>query len=343
MFTAREIAERIDGKIVGDESTMLTGFSPADSAREGDLTFAENPAFFQRAGQSHASAILVAEDYGESGKTLIRVSNARVAFARVLPLFFPEPSFTPGIHPTAVVAESAQIDPTAHIGPHCHVGERVVVGTGVVLQGGNFVGDECILGTGTRLFPRVVLYSRVTLGQRVRIHSGTVIGADGFGYVFDAGEHRKVPQVGQVIIHDDVEVGANCTIDRAALGATVIGRGTKIDNLVQIAHNVTLGEHSVIVAQVGIAGSTKVGSYTTVAGQVGIAGHLRIGDRVTIAAQSGVMHHIPEGQKWLGSPAQPDRVTKRQLLAIERLPELLRRVGEIERRLATESGDRERG
>jgi UDP-3-O-[3-hydroxymyristoyl] glucosamine N-acyltransferase len=151
--------------------------------------------------------------------------------------------------------------------------------------------------------------------------------------VFDAGAHRKVPQVGHVILHDDVELGANVTIDRAALGATVIGRGTKVDNLVQIAHNVSIGEHCIVVAQVGIAGSTKIGNYVTIAGQVGIAGHLRIADKVTIAAQSGVMNHIPEGQKWMGSPAQPDRVNKRQLLAVERLPELLRRVHELERRL----------
>jgi UDP-3-O-[3-hydroxymyristoyl] glucosamine N-acyltransferase len=177
------------------------------------------------------------------------------------------------------------------------------------------------------------------LGRRVRIHAGTVVGADGFGYVFDQGQHRKVPQVGSVIIHDDVEIGSNVTIDRAALGATVIGKGTKIDNLVQIAHNVSIGEHCIIVAQVGIAGSTKIGSYTTIAGQVGITGHLRIGDKVTIAAQSGVMNHIPEGQKWMGSPAQPDRVAKRQLLAVERLPELLRRVSELEKRLGEAAPD----
>ena len=166
------------------------------------------------------------------------------------------------------------------------------------------------------------------------------MGADGFGYVFDAGAHRKVPQVGQVVLHDDVELGANVTIDRAALGATVIGKGTKIDNLVQIAHNVSIGEHCIVVAQVGIAGSTKIGNYVTIAGQVGIAGHLRIGDKVTIAAQSGVMNHVPEGQKWLGSPAQPDRVMKRQFIAVERLPDLFRRVQDLERLSRAATGDR---
>jgi len=254
-----------------------------------------------------------------------------------LPLFFPEPVLPAGIHPSAVVAASARVDPSAHVGPQCVIGERVRIGADAVLVGRNFISDDCVVGEECRLYPNVTLYPRSALGRRVRIHAGSVIGSDGFGYVFDKGEHRKVPQVGQVIIHDDVEIGANVTIDRAALGATVIGRGTKIDNLVQIAHNVTIGEHCILVAQVGIAGSTKIGNYVTIAGQVGVAGHLRIADKVTIAAQSGVMHHIPEGQKWLGSPAGPDRVMKRQYLAMERLPELLRRVQELERRLGGDS------
>ena len=332
------VAERVGGRVVGDPSLELTGFAPADGAKSGDLTFAENEAYFLRADQSAASAILVAGDFRSStGKTILQVENARVAFAQVLPLFFPEPVLVAGIHPSAVVAASAQVDPSAQVGPQCVIGERVRIGADVVLVGRNFISEDCVVGDGCRLYPNVTLYPRSALGRRVRIHAGSVIGSDGFGYVFDKGEHRKVPQVGQVIIHDDVEIGANVTIDRAALGATVIGRGTKIDNLVQIAHNVTIGEHCILVAQVGIAGSTKIGNYVTIAGQVGVAGHLRIADKVTIAAQSGVMHHIPEGQKWLGSPAGPDRVMKRQYLAMERLPELLRRVQELERRLGDEA------
>ena len=164
------------------------------------------------------------------------------------------------------------------------------------------------MGAQSRLFPNVVIYDQTHVGQRVRIHAGAVIGADGFGYVFDAGVHRKVPQVGHVILQDDVEIGANVTIDRGALGPTTIGKGTKIDNLVQIAHNVSVGEHCLVVAQVGVAGSTRIGHYTTLAGQVGIAGHLKIGNKVTIAAQSGVMHDVPDGGKWLGIPARIDRV-----------------------------------
>jgi UDP-3-O-[3-hydroxymyristoyl] glucosamine N-acyltransferase len=332
MFTTAEIAKELDGEVIGDGSLKLTGFAPATAARPGDLTFAENETFFQKAEQSAAAAILIDGPFASGRKALIRVANARIAFARVLPLFFPERTFAPGVDPKSVVASSAQIDPTAHIGPHCVVGEKVNIGAGVVLQGGNHIGNHCVIGAHSRLFPNVVLYDQTQIGQRVRIHAGAVIGSDGFGYVFDAGHHRKVPQVGQVIVQDDVEIGANVAIDRGALGPTLIGKGTKIDNLVQIAHNVSVGEHCLVVAQVGVAGSTKIGQYTTLAGQVGIAGHLKIGNKVTIAAQSGVMHDVPDGGKWLGAPAQPDRQAKRQMIALQHLPDLLRRVSELEKR-----------
>lgn len=334
-LTAAEIAQQIDGEVLGDASIPLTGFAPADKARAGDLTFAENQTYFNRAEQSAAAAIMVDGGFTSTKKTLIRVPNARIAFAKVLPLFFPEPVFTPGAHPTAVVAASAAIDPTAHIGPHCVIGDQARIGPHSVLHGGNHVGAQCVLGGYTQLFPNVVLYPRTQVGQRVRIHAGAVIGSDGFGYVLDQGAHRKVPQIGYVIIHDDVEIGANVTVDRGALGATSIGRGSKIDNLVQIAHNVAIGEHCLVVAQAGIAGSTKLGNFVTLAGQVGLAGHLKIGNKVTIAAQSGVMHDIPDGDKWFGYPAQPDRQMKRQILAVQQLPELLRRVAELEKKLAT--------
>ena len=225
---------------------------------------------------------------------------------------------------------SAQIDTTAHIGPHCVVSEKARIGPGVVLQGGNHIGRNVVIGAQTRLFPNVVVYGQTQIGQRVRIHAGAVIGSDGFGYVFDAGIHRKVPQVGQVIVQDDVEIGANVTIDRGALGPTIIGKGTKIDNLVQIAHNVSLGEHCPGGGASGGAGSTKIGHRTTLAGQVGIAGHLKIGNNVTIAAQSGVMHDVPDGEV-ARRPAQPDRQAKRQMIALHHLPELIRRVNELEK------------
>jgi UDP-3-O-[3-hydroxymyristoyl] glucosamine N-acyltransferase len=213
------------------------------------------------------------------------------------------------------------------------LGEKVRIGARSVLQGGNHVGANCQLGEEVNLFPNVTVYSSAEIGNRVRIHSGSVIGADGFGYVLDNGVHRKIPQIGYVSIRDDVEIGANVTIDRGALGPTVIGKGTKIDNLVQIGHNVTFGEHCLVVSQAGIAGSTKLGSYVVLGGQVGLAGHLNIGDRVQVAAQSGVMHDIPDGQKWIWTPAQPDRQAKRQMIAMQQLPDLLRRVSKLEKRL----------
>ncbi len=330
-FTAAQLAELIQGEVAGDGSVPLTGFAPAGAARPGDLTFAENEAYFARAEQSAASAVLVDGGYSSSQKVLIRVPNARLGFAKALALFFPEPEFAPGLHPTAVVAGSAQIDPSAHIGPHCVIGDQAQIGARSVLEGGNHVGAHCQIGREVHLFPNVTLYARTQVGDRVRIHAGTVVGADGFGYVVDAGAHRKVPQIGQVIIQEDVEIGANVAIDRGALGPTIIGTGTKIDNLVQIAHNVTIGEHCLIVGQAGIAGSTKLGHYVTLAGQAGLAGHLKIGNQVTVAAQSGVMHDIGDGQKWFGYPAQPDRQMKRQLLALHQLPDLLRRVHALEK------------
>ncbi len=337
-FTAADIAKQLNGEAVGNASIAITGFAPADTAKGGDLTFAENEAYFTKADQSAASAILVSGNFTSASKTLIRVANARVAFAKVLPLFFPEQTFPAGIHPSAHIATSAVVDPTAHIGPFCVVGERTKIGPRAVLEGGDHVGADCVVGEDVRLFPRVVLYSRTLVGHRVRIHAGAVIGSDGFGYVFDEGRHLKVPQIGNVIIQDDVEIGANVAVDRAALGSTVIGKGTKIDNLVQVGHNVTLGEHCILCGQAGIAGSTKVGNYVTMAGQAGLAGHIKIGNKATIGAQSGVMHDVPDGQTWLGAPAQPDRQMKRVMIALQRLPDLLRRVSDLEKQLAQKEG-----
>lgn len=332
-FTAADLAKQLQGEVVGDGAVPISGFAPADAARAGDLTFAESEAYFAKAQQSAASAILVSGAVTSAHKTLIRVANARVAFAKALALFFPEPKFAPGVHPSAIVAPSAKVDPSAHIGPFCVVGAGARIGARSVLEGGDHVGADCALGDDVRLFPNVVIYPRTQVGHRVRLHAGVVIGADGFGYVFDEGRHLKVPQIGNVVLEDDVEIGANSSVDRATLGSTVIGRGTKIDNLVQVGHNVTVGAHGILCGQVGIAGSTKVGSYVTMAGQVGVAGHLKIGDKVTLGAQSGLMNDVPDGENWLYTPAQPMRQVKRMLIAMQRLPELLRRVNELEKRL----------
>jgi UDP-3-O-[3-hydroxymyristoyl] glucosamine N-acyltransferase len=217
------------------------------------------------------------------------------------------------------------------------VGDNGRIGARSVLQGANHIGENSQVGEDTNLFPNVTVYPRTQIGNRVRIHSGTVIGSDGFGYVLDQGVQRKVPQIGNVIIADDVEIGANVTVDRGALGPTIIGKGTKIDNLVQIAHNVSIGEHCLVVSQTGIAGSTKLGNFVILGGQVGLAGHLKIGNQVTVTAQSGVMHDIKDGEKWIGTPAVPDRKGKRQMVALQLLPDLISRIRELEEKLGTKS------
>jgi len=332
-FTVAEIAETLRGVIVGDGSVILTGLAPAEHARAGELTFAENAAYFAAAEQSQAAAILVSGPFVSSSKVLIRVANARVALARVLPVFFPPEGYPQGIHPSAVVADSAHIEPTAHMGPNCVVGPRVRIGARSVLMGGNDLRADCRLGEDVCLFPGVVLYRQTRLGDRVTIHSGTVIGSDGFGYVLDEGRHRKVLQLGNVVIHDDVEIGANAAIDRGTLGSTVIGEGTKIDNLVHVAHNVVIGRHCLIMGQVGFAGSTTLGDYVVIASQSGIADHLKLGHQVMVGAKSGVMRNVEDGGRVLGTPAAPDKQAKRQMIALQQLPELIHRMRDLEKQV----------
>jgi UDP-3-O-[3-hydroxymyristoyl] glucosamine N-acyltransferase len=333
-YTAAQIAAHLQGTVLGDGNVPLTGFTSADRARAGDLTFAEKDTYFAAAEASPAAAILVAGEFPATGKVLIRVANARIAAAKVLPLFFPAEAVAPGIHASATVAPSARIDPTTHIGPHCVIGENVTIGARTVLTGGNHIGRDSVLGDDVCLQPNVVLYPRTQVGHRVAIHAGTVIGSDGYGYVFDQGRHLKMNQVGHVIIHDDVEIGANTAIDRGALGPTVIGAGTKIDNLVHVAHNVVMGKHCLVMGQVGFAGSTELKDYCVIASQSGIAGHLKLGPQATVGAKSGVMRDVAPKETVLGIPAMPDKQAKRQWIAIQKLPEVMLRLRELERQLA---------
>lgn len=333
-ITAEQIAKQINGEVIGDAATILTGFTSADLARSGDLTFADKEEYFLAAESSPAAAILVSGSFTSTTKVIIRVANARVAVARVLPTFFPPDEAPLGIHPGASIAPTAQIDPTAHIGPGCVIGARVKLGARSVLWGGNHIARDCQIHDDVCLFPNVVLYARTQIGHRVSIHASTVIGSDGYGYVFDEGRHRKVLQVGNVVIHDDVEIGANTAIDRGALGSTVIGQGTKIDNLVHIAHNVVIGKNCLVMGQVGFAGSTKLGDYCVIASQSGIAGHLKLGPQATVGAKSGVMRDVGEKETVLGIPAMPDKQTKRQWIAMQQLPEMIRRMRALEKQVA---------
>ncbi len=333
MFTVSHIAEQVGGEVVGDPSVQITGIAPVDSARAGDLTFAEKESYLAAAEASKASAILVPAGFQSASKVLIRVKDARIAIAKVLPLFFPPETHASGIHSSAVVDPSAQIDATATIGPHCIVSAGVRLGARSVLMGGNHIGRDCQIGEDVCLHPNVVIYAKTLIGNRVSIHAGTTIGSDGYGYVFDQGRHRKMLQVGNVIIHDDVEIGSNASIDRGALGSTVIGQGTKIDNLVHVAHNVVMGRHCLIMGQVGFAGSTVLSDYVVIASQSGIAGHLKLGTQATIGAKSGVMRDIVAGETVLGYPAAPDKQTKRQWIAMSKLPDALRRLKALEKQI----------
>jgi UDP-3-O-[3-hydroxymyristoyl] glucosamine N-acyltransferase len=332
-FTAAQVAEKLKGQVIGDGSVLLTGLAPAEHARAGQLTFAENAAYFAAAEKSQAAAILVQEQFTSSSKVLIRVASARIALARVLPIFFPPEEHPRGIHPSAVIADSARVDPSCHIGPGCIVGPRVTLGPRSVLMGNNDLRADCEIGEDCCLFPNVVLYRKTRLGRRVVIHAGSVIGSDGYGYVFDEGRQRKVLQLGNVIIGDDVEIGANAAIDRGALGPTVIGEGTKIDNLVHIAHNVTIGRHCLVMGQVGFAGSTQLGDYVVIASQSGIADHLKLGNQAVVGAKSGVMRDVPDGSRVLGIPASPDRQAKRQIIALQQLPDFIHRMRDLEKQV----------
>jgi UDP-3-O-[3-hydroxymyristoyl] glucosamine N-acyltransferase len=333
MFTASQIAEQLGGEIVGDGSVKITGIAPADSARAGDLTFAEKESFFSAAEQSAASAILVPAGFQSATKVLIRVKNPRAAIAKALPLFFPPESHQPGVDESAAIHPTAQIDAGAHIGPHCVIGAGVQLGPRSVLMGGNHIGHDTKIGEDVCLHPNVVIYAKTQIGNRVIIHAGTVIGSDGYGYVFDDGHHRKILQVGHVVIGDDVEIGANTAIDRGALGPTVIGAGTKIDNLVHVAHNVVMGKHCLVLGQAGFAGSTHLGDYVVIASQSGIAGHLKIGNQSIVGAKSGVMRDVPDGAMVLGYPAAPGKQAKRQWVAMAQLPDLIRRLRELEKQV----------
>ena len=332
-LTLAEIATQLRGELIGDGSLQISGVSSADRARPGELTFAENEKYFAAAEKSPATAVLVSEPFAATSKALIRVPDVRVAIARMLPAFFPPDQYAGGIHSSAVIHESAAIDPSAHVGPNCVIGARVRVGAKSVLLGGNHIGADCQVGEEVWLYPHVILYARTQIGNRVAIHGGTVIGSDGYGYVFDQGRHRKVLQIGNVIIEDDVEIGANAAVDRAAFGSTVIGAGTKVDNLVHVAHNVVMGKHCLVMGQSGFAGSTTLGDYCVIASQSGIAGHLKLGRQATVGAKSGVMRDVADGDTVLGIPAMPHKQTKRQWISMQQLPEMMKRLRELEQQV----------
>lgn len=319
----------------------ITGVASLQEARAGDVTFFSNPRYLAKLRETKASVVIVPKDFSEQvPPLLLRAENPSEAFAKVIAAFTrPEPPAEPGIHPTASVSPSAVIGADVSIGPLAVVADGVTIGDGSVIGAGCLIGRGVVLGKRCRLHPGVIIREHCLLGDRVILQPGVVIGSCGFGYEFHEGQHRKIPQTGIVEIGDDVEVGANSTVDRARFGRTVIGEGTKIDNLVQIAHNVCIGPHSIICAQVGVSGSTRIGSHVTLAGQVGLAGHLEIGDRAVLAAKSGVSKNVPAGSVLAGAPAKTLKEFKQMNFYISQLHKLFDRVKELESRLERSSSD----
>lgn len=330
----RDIARAVGGDLVGDGDLEIRGVAGIREAGPGDLTFLANGRYAEYLASTRASAVLLPRNgiAPPAGMSAVLCANPYLAFVDVLRTFVPEERYPEGVHPAASVAASARIGPGTSVGGGAIIEDEVTIGTGVVIRPGVFVGRGAAIGDGSFIHPNVTIRERVTLGRRVIVHSGAVIGSDGFGFVRRGREHLKIPQVGTVQVGDDVEVGANCAIDRGTVGATRIGRGTKIDNLVHIAHNVTVGEGSLLVAQVGISGSTEIGSFVTLAGQVGVVGHITIGDNAMVGAQSGVTKSVPPNERWSGYPARPHRENLRAQAAAAQMAEAAERLRRLERR-----------
>lgn len=330
-----EIAKLLGGRAAGENLREIRGVAALEHAGPEDLSFAEGPRAQAKAAPARAGCILVAEGVTVAGQTTISVANPKWAFVRATQALRPRQSFQPGIHPTAVIHPEAQVAPEASVGPQVVIGRLARVGKRTRLEAGVTLGEGVEVGADCILYPRVTVYPGASIGNRVVLHAGVVIGSDGFGYVFAEGRHHKFPQIGSVIIEDDVEIGSNTTVDRGSLGMTVIGEGTKIDNLVQIAHNVRIGRHSVIAAQTGISGSAEIGNYVVMAGQVGVGPHVHVEDQVIVAGQSGVLDGktVRKGSTVWGTPARPIAQIKKIYASLTHLPDLSRIVGDLSRRL----------
>lgn len=333
-ITLRDLARLVDGEVVGDDSTVITGFSGIKEAYEGDITFLANPKYLPFIDKTRASAVITSKEIKRTAKPIIRTDNPSLAFARIISFVVPEEIIRPeGIHPSVVLGKNVSLGKNTALGAYTVIEDEVSIADDTVIYSGCFVGHHTKIGSNTLVYPNVSIRERVCIGNRVIIHSGTVIGSDGFGYVEVNGRHQKVPQIGTVEIGDDVEIGANVTIDRARFDKTVIGQGTKIDNLVQIAHNVIIGENSIIVAQVGISGSTAVGKNVTLAGQAGVAGHLNIGNGAIVAARAGVTKSVPANTVVSGFPAKPHDMAKRVNACVQNLPKLYEEVKRLKKKI----------
>jgi len=332
-WTLGELAQIVGGQLFGPQGLVIRRAVPAGYDDSEGITFAESEGYLRIVEASSVGAVLLSEEMRESEKPHIRCANPRQAFGRILALSWRDLPLPEGVHSTAIIAYDVKIGATARVGPYAIVEEGTVIEDDVKVFPFCYVGPGCVLKSGVRLYPHVILYRSVFLGERTVVHSGAVLGADGFGYFWDGEKHRKVPQVGEVIIGEDCEIGSLTTIDKATAGATRVGLGTKIDNLVQIGHNVEIGEHTVLAGQVGISGSTRIGSRVTMAGQVGVGDHVTIADDVLLGGQSGVDADITRPGRYWGTPAVPFTEAARIAVLLRTLPDIAKRLKRLEEEL----------
>lgn len=333
-FTAEQIAALLQGEVVGNSQTTVQNFAKIEEGEAGCLSFLANPKYSHYLYDTESSIVLVNRDFEPERPvkaTLIKVDNAYEAVARLLTIYQQTVQKRTGIHPTAVIADTASVGDNCYVGPHAYIGEGVKVGNGcqiyanVVIEEGAQVGDDCLF------YPGVSIYHGCIIGNRVTLHSGCVIGADGFGFAPAADGYEKIPQIGTVTIEDDVEIGANTCVDRSTMGTTIVHRGVKLDNMVQVAHNCEVGAHTVMSAQSGLAGSTKIGEWCMIGGQAGFAGHIKIGNRCGIGAQAGVISNLKDGTQVIGTPAIDPSQFFRSSAVFKRLPEMLRDINALKK------------
>ncbi len=333
-YKLNEIAGMVGGEMKGDGEVDIRGVAGIKEAEAGDITFLSNPKYAPFLETTHASAIISLPGI-ESKKPLLWNENPYLAFLQVLTMFAEDVTtrYPRGIHESAIIDPAAELEDNISIGPCCMVEKGARIGKNTTILLGAYIGEDVEIGDDCLIYPQVTIRERCSIGSRVILHPGVVIGADGFGFAKNGGTHQKVPQIGRVIIEDDVEIGANSTVDRATTGTTLISRGSKIDNLVQIAHNVVIGENSILAAQVGVSGSTELGKNVILAGQAGLGGHITIGDNAMVGAQGGVTKSIPPGMQVSGYPAREHSMAKRLYAYIARLPDLFNRLKDLENKV----------
>lgn len=336
-ITLEKLAEIVGGETEGDANPEISGAFPFENAATDHITYADSPKFVKKINDTRAGAVVIPRNAAlpDTTKSIIAVENPRVAFAKILALFHPDAPGEKGIHPNACIGKGFTCGKDISVAPFVSVGKNVTLGDRVTLFPNVVIGDGVTIGDDARIYPNVTILERCRIGNRVIIHAGTVIGSDGFGFAPDGKMYHKIPHTGIVQIDDDVEIGAGNTIDRATFGKTWIQRGVKTDNLVHVAHNVTVGKHTVLVAHVGIAGSATIGDHAVLAGQVGVAGHITIGNHVTVGPQSGIAKSVPDGQIVSGSPEMPHKLWLRVIRIIPRLPEIKKRLAALEKKVAS--------